>query len=549
MREEGRGAASARTLVCCLLWLLLLALPPGYCLAQNTRVDRPPRLLVQIVMGAVSPEQITAIWERLNPKGIPRLYAKGIVASDARYPQLVCNAPNGLATLMTGASPSRHGVIGNAWYSHVTGQLQTFAEDFSCHTLGAVGGSSAPSPKRLLVGTLVESWRQSYPHSQIYAFSLAPLEAILLGGRAANAAFWLDKATGKMVTTSYYTEALPEWMQRFNAGVATAQYLMRQWSPSPMRASAHPRARLPKGEGKTAPEIKVLGPKFTRLFYTPMGNSLLKDLLVLAVDKGGLGKGKPPALASLYLSSLEGISALYGPESPQMQDALLRFDSELADLIDYLDFAVGKKEYAIVLTSAYAAAPSPRDLEAQRIPAGIFNPDRALLMLNSYLGALYHDPKMALGYCGQQFYLNLQTIEARRISLETIVAQAAAFLQDMAGVAAVYPATALQWGSDANERIRRASEGFCNRRSGTLLVDLLPGWILAPKFSPKAANALCSTRPRVPLILYGWKLPHRIVVRRVSLRDVVPTLCHLFYLPTPNASEGTPLEGIADWDQ
>ena len=106
----------------------------------------------------------------------------------------------------------------------------------------------------------------------------------------------------------------------------------------------------------------------------PRGNTLLRDLLVAAIEGDRLGRNAEPDLLSVYFSPFENIATLYGPESMQYEDALFRFDAELAQLLDYLNATVGKKQYLLVLTSAYAASPSVEYLQAWRIPSGQFNP-------------------------------------------------------------------------------------------------------------------------------------------------------------------------------
>ncbi|PIE84237.1 MAG: hypothetical protein CSA07_03290 [Bacteroidia bacterium] len=522
-----------------MLLILLLCLPLGVG-AQNRRLDRPPKLLVEIVMGSLSPTLIDAVWEELSPGGLPRIYGQGVVAMDARYPHLVCNSTNGLGTLVSGANPSRHGMLADHWYSGINGRRMDLTHDAECHAVGVPADAYRLSPHRMLVGTLAESWRKAFPRARIYSLSLTPTEALILGGRAANAALWLDPKTGRLTTSSYYARHLPRWAEDFNQGQRAESYNSVPWS------QAEP------GEGKSGRksrrEVEVMGGKYQRLSYVPSGASLLKDLAVQAVEKDRLGQGPEPDLLAVYHSALEGIAALYGPESPQMKDAVLRFNGELAALVDYLDATLGRKGYLLVLTSAYAAPPAPRRLTRQRIPAGTFNPDRAVLMLNSYLQAIHKAKSLVLGYANQSIFLNEPLIADRHLNMEELQNLSAHFLSQMSGVATVYPAHRMQWGG-GNNRFLRAAAAFNPQRSGHLTIDLQPGWIVAPSFSPRAQSATSSYDPHVPLAFFGWKLPRKRLLHEVSMRDIVPTICGLYHIPVPNASEGGPLPGVANWDE
>ena len=59
--------------------------------------------------------------------------------------------------------------------------------------------------------------------AKLFGISLKDRAAILPSGHAANGAFWIDNATGRFVTSTYYTAKLPEWATKFNKGPRIAQ--------------------------------------------------------------------------------------------------------------------------------------------------------------------------------------------------------------------------------------------------------------------------------------------------------------------------------------
>ena len=42
------------------------------------------------------------------------------------------------------------------------------------------------------------------------------MEQYLPAGRAADAAYWYDNKTGDIITSTYYMQHLPQWIQAFN---------------------------------------------------------------------------------------------------------------------------------------------------------------------------------------------------------------------------------------------------------------------------------------------------------------------------------------------
>lgn len=521
----------------------------------NPRLDKPPKLVLQLVLGAMGSEVVDMHWEALSAGGLARIYSRGVVCQDAHYNHLLGNVSNGLATLATGADANQHGVIDASWFSHVTNIKERFIEDDFTHIIGSnqATGTGA-SPRKLLVSSLSDSWRQSYPTSRLYAVAYDANDAVLLGGRSADAALWFEPKSGNWVTSSYYSDALPLWVQSFNNKKLASTYSQTPWIVAPMspratsEALALQRRKDEKADTALRSEVNIPGLGYSRLAYTPSGNSMLRDLIMAAVEQDALGRGREPDLLSVYFTPFARITELYGAESAQFRDALLRFDKELASLLEYLDLTVGKKEYLVVLTSAYASAPSPWLLSQWQIPAGYFSPDKAVYILGSYLDALYGVKNAVIGYSAQSIYLNERVLEKSHLPLLQVEQTAAKFLEDMSGVAAVYPMHVIQWGGAGNKRIERALGGFHPKRSGHLLIDLMPGWVVQSSLSTKARNSNYTYEDRVPLVFYGWKLQPRKVATPVYVRDVAATLSRILFLREPNASIGNPVSGVGDWD-
>ncbi len=547
---------SASTFRSFAIFLFFSFLPFATCWgSSNPRLDKPPKLVLQLVLGSVTSEVVDMHWEALSAGGFARIYSRGVVCHDARYNHLVSNVSNGLATLSTGADVSQHGIIDASWYSHITNIKERFAEDDFTHVIGShlVTGAGV-SPRKLLVSSLTDAWRQSYPMARLYTMAYDANDAVLLAGRSADLALWFEPKSGNWVTSSYYANELPFWVQNFNEKNLAPIYSKATWEIAPMPASAATEAmalarrRGEKADTALRTELNVPGQAYSRLLYTPSGNSMLRDLIIAAIEQNALGRGSVPDLLSVYFTPFERLAELYGLESAQYRDALLRFDKELASLLEYLDYTVGKKEYLVVLTSAYATAPSPWLLSQWQIPSGYFSPDKAVYMLASYLDALYGVKNSVVGYTAQTIYLNETLFEKSHLPLLQVEQTAAKFLENLSGVAAVYPLQLVQWGGAANMRITRALGGFHPKRSGHLLIDLMPGWVVQSTLSTKARNSNVSYEDRIPLVFYGWKLQEKKVVTPVYVRDVVATLARLLFIREPNASVGKPIPGIGDWD-
>ncbi len=543
---------------------LCVALGPGLAVkGQNARMDRPPRLVVQLVMGGVRADALEVCWERFDPRGFPRLITRGTYCTDARQSQLIGDEASGVATLACGAAPSVHGVNSEYWFSRTRGVREYLIEDGGERCVGCEGERSGYSPRRMLVGTLGDAWRGAYPKAKIYALSLSATPAVVLGGRGADGAFWYSHAERRIVTSSYYGGGFPESIRGINDARRPSQMCEQAWIPAlpaeAMRAvtltaqsqdayadAMRALAQAVRQRG-VMPERDATGGTSKRLLFTPAGNSLLKQMAISLIGGERMGKDSVPDLLSVYFSSIARVNMLYGPESPQAEDALLRLNQDVADLLEYLDAAVGAGEYLVVLTSAYASDESPGYLKHLGIPHGVFSPQQALFLLNSYLGALYSNGRIALGCVGQQIYLDELAIEKLGVPIEEVEARASRFLRDMAGVSRVYTSSQLLQGEVSQGRMGRAQAGFHVKRSGNLVIDLQPGWIVESPTVPLAENTSCSYSERVPLVWFGWKLRAMRSPTRVRLEDVAPTLCELLHIAPPNASMGSPIEAVVGW--
>lgn len=542
---------------------LCVAVVPCVAAGQNRRMDRPPRVVVQLVMGGVRADALDVYWERLDPRGIPRLVNGGTYCTNARQPQLVGDEASGAATLASGATPSVHGVNAEYWFSRTQKIREYLASDKGERGIGSDRGRNGYSPRQMLVGTLGDAWRGAYPDAKIYSLSLSPTPGIVLGGRGADGVYWYDARARGMVSSSFYGAGLPEAIRAANDARRGVQMCEAAWVPLlPVREMRAVRltenrrgeyadamrafAREVQARGVMA-ERDVTGGKPMRLFYVPSGNTFLKSLAIALMKEKQMGKDDVPDLLSVYFSSLAGVNMLYGPESPQAEDALLRFNQDVADLLDFLDSFVGQGEYLVVLASAYASEESPGYLEYLGIPSGFFSPQQSLFLLNAYLGALYPHSHLAVGCVGQQIFLDELAIEKLGVSLEEVEARAARFLRDMAGISRVYTSTQLLQGEVTQGRMARAQAGFHAKRSGNLIIDLQPGWIAESPSEPLAENTSFSYADRVPLAMYGWRLRALRSPAPVRVEDVAPTLCELLHITPPNATTGKPIEAVVGW--
>jgi hypothetical protein len=193
-------------------------------LAHCERWFKPatPKLAVVIVVDQMRYDYLVR-FAGLFSGGFAKLLNEGAVFTNAHHDHAGTETAPGHATLLTGAFPSQHGIIGNAWNNRHTG-ARVYCVDDSGFALIKSGEQEAnalsregKSPKNLLRHTLGDWLKAKYPQAKVISIAGKDRSAILMAGFDADAAYWFHSATGGFVSSRYYLDALPAWLAKWNA--------------------------------------------------------------------------------------------------------------------------------------------------------------------------------------------------------------------------------------------------------------------------------------------------------------------------------------------
>src|SRR5687767_3401405 len=145
--------------------------------------------------------------------GFKRLLTGGAVFTDANLEHYPTVTAVGHATMLTGATPSVTGIIGNDWFDRASGASVTSVSDATVSVVGAPRADDAgsASPRRMLASTVADEIklasrapRGSAGAPRVIGISLKDRSAILAVGRGADAAYWWETKSGRFVTSTYY---------------------------------------------------------------------------------------------------------------------------------------------------------------------------------------------------------------------------------------------------------------------------------------------------------------------------------------------------------
>jgi len=450
------------------------------------------------------------------------------------------NSASGTATLLTGTDPSLHGIIGLSWWDRAQAKEVGCTADERETTLNGKTGTPGGSPRKLLSPTVGDQLRLiTNGRSQVYSVAANESTAILAAGYAGNGAFWFDDATGTMVSGSYYMPRLPEWVQQFNRNKPGREYARRNWvllkDPEAYGASHPDRDSLELGYGKgrnvfphvTAALVKEAG-DYGPLKTTPFINLLVREFAVSLLENSQAGRDESPDLVTVAFSSLDTRNSAFGPASVEMEDLYLRLDQEIASLIGFAEEKFGKDNLLLFLTSNVPASYPPELLKGRyRYPAGVFSPEKAAALMNSFLNITYGDLRWVSHTGSHQIYLDHSLIGINKIGLEEIRSTAAAFTGQFEGIAAALPAGSIRpWDgrSPGSEIIARS---FHPQRSGDVLFTLREGWQPTPGEDKPAYTA----DSQIPLLFWGCGIRPDTLAAPIDAIQLVPTLSQKAGIP------------------
>jgi predicted AlkP superfamily pyrophosphatase or phosphodiesterase len=523
---------------------------------EKTSADRP-KLIVGIVVEQMRQDYIERFWDNFSNDGLKKLVANGSYCRNANYNYSLTQTSPGYATIVTGAEPSEHGIVSDYWYNSLTGQKEVCIVDNKHYGIGNKHSSGNFSPKHMMSTTFADEAKLfNRGKSKIISISLSEYGAVLSGGFSADGVYWFDDYAGEWISSSYYMDNLPYWVDEINRKGTPDEYFTRTWEPLlPIDKynEVLPDSIIYKfgidGIYKTFPynysEMRKSVSKYELMKYIPEGNTLTTDMATAAIYNERLGKNSETDFLFVNYSASENIGKLYGPQSIEVQDIFLRLDKDIAHLIKVLEEAVGKDNFLLYLTSNHGIAEVPQYLIDNKIPAGNFKQHYILALLRSYVKAIYGEGDWILDYSNNQIYLNKILIEDAKISLSEFQEKVISFIINSNGISNAIGSHQFQNTIFQHGMPQKMQNSFNQKRSGDIMLSLKSGWIDDVPFSTNH-NSGYKYDTNVPLIWYGWKVKRQNVYSEVNITDIAPTISIILSTPPPPISTGKALNEIFD---
>jgi predicted AlkP superfamily pyrophosphatase or phosphodiesterase len=503
-------------------WILALsvALPLG---AQSPAKPQQPKLVLAIVIDQFRYDYLTRFHSEYTG-GFKQFFEHGAVFTNAHFEHVPTVTAVGHSTFLTGATPALSGIIGNEWWDRASSKRVTSVSDEATKLLGSTGEGS--SPNRLLPSTLGDEMKMSGKGGKVVGVSIKDRAAILPSGHMADGAYWFDGKTGNFVSSTYYFDALPEWVTQFNAARPADKYAGKQW--------------LGKAISST-PDAKF----YAELDATPWGNELILQFAEKAIVAEKLGASSKVDLLTVSFSANDYVGHALGPDSEEVHDMALRVDKLVGDLIRAAEAQAGAGRVLVVLTADHGVSPVPEVNQKRKMPGGRFDEKNELDTVEKALTARFKNSVAGVKwivYSGEgSLFLNQDPRLTGPIDIAEEERVAADAIRALPHVFRVYTRTQLMNGAILEDPVGvRMRNGFNQARSGNVMVMLDPYWMVSRAGTTHGAPFDYDTH--VPVLFLGSGIRAGRYHANIMLNDIAPTLATMLDVETPSGSIGRVLD-------
>ena len=519
---------------------------------NNAASPAKPKLVVGIVVDQMRWDYLYRYAEKYGQTGFKRLQ-KGYNCENTHIPYVPSITGPGHTCVYTGSVPAIHGIIGNEWYDRESRSVVNCVGDTNYKTIGAAGNEGKVSPNRLLTTTVTDELRMATNfHSKVIGIAAKDRGAILPAGHSANAAYFFDGHSGNWVSSSYYMDTLPAWVNSFNAQKMPAKYLAKNWNTlldikqyTESTNDDEPYERTFKAEDKPVfPHIlaDAVAKDPGVLIGTPWGNTMTFDFAKAVINGERMGKGAYTDFLAMSCSSTDYVGHQFGPNSIEAEDCYLRFDRDLGEFLSYLDKQVGVGNYTVFLTADHGASHSPGFNQEHKMPEGTYLGDSLVKMSTTFLQQKYGVDSLIEKYTSMQLYINYDRIKSHNLNAETIRKDLVQYLLTQKGMSKVIDLAEVTTLSLPLPYREAFTNGYNQKRSGDIQVVFEPGYMEGYK-KGTTHSAVYAYDTHIPLLWYGCGVKPGYDYSQIYMTDIAATLAAMLHIQEPSGCIGKPITG------
>ena len=325
-----------------------------------------PKLVVVLVIDQFRGDYLDRYRDDFKTaNGFDLFLKRGAYFTDCYYDYANTMTAPGHSTIGTGAYTNGHGISLNEWWDlkRSTTHAVSSVEDERYAIVGDVDSKEVgASPRNELASTLGdEVVLATRGQAKLFGVSMKDRAAILTSGHASKGAFWLDHASGKFISSTYWSTQLPAWAEAFNTS-GRRDEAMRE-------AGARP------------------GHFYSEVGKTPASVSYLLDFAKALVAGEQMGRHDVTDVLTISISSTDILGHAVGPDAPEQRAMIDAVDVDLDGFFTWLDKHVdgGMGNVWVALTGDHGVAPVPGVAAKLGMPAAMFDTKKLTAELNAGL--------------------------------------------------------------------------------------------------------------------------------------------------------------------
>ncbi|MEP4485309.1 MAG: alkaline phosphatase family protein [Halioglobus sp.] len=527
------------------------------------------KLVVQITVDQLRGDAVNRFEENFTSSGFRYFRDRGLHYVNAHYPYSDTETAPGHASLATGAMPSIHGIVSNDWLNPTTGEFVYNTEDDRHSYIGMEPRrNQGVSPKNMLSSTFGDELVfDSAGRSRSFSVSSKDRGAILPGGHAGKA-FWFSNRSATMVSSTYYYDAYPEWVVSWNAAKPASKFSEKSWS------LLYPKERYLARDRDDRPfEVDALGlgrvfphsfPAMSSktfpvaLYLTPMADIITLGFAKTLIDEEQVGQRGFVDYLAVSFSAPDIAGHLFGQASLEYEDAVLRTDQNIADLLQHLDDRVGLENILIVLSADHGGAEAPEYVASKGFPAGRLPLDwvRSGTLLNKPMKERFGRDDLIAGHSHPYIYLNAAVLAEAELETADVEQFVANELVKVEGIRAAYTKSQIQTGNlPDTPLVQQVIRNFHPERSGNVHYIQDQYWFVhsSEEAEKLGVSSLASIHGSpwsydtyVPVMFVGPGVPNKRVSRRISPLDIAPTLSSFLGIKAPSGTTANVLVEVVE---
>jgi len=521
------------------------------CISGANAQPARPKLVVGLVVDQMRWDYLYRFSNRYCDGGIKRLLGEGFSCENTFIPHIPSVTAIGHTCIYTGTVPSIHGIAGNYFYKD--GKKTYCLNDNTVKPVGFDDKGGQVSPRNLMVTTIGDELRAATNNrSKVISVSLKDRAAILPGGRNPNAAYWHDINSGRFVTSSYYMDKLPQWVDDFNKAKRADKYLSGKWetlypidtyTESTADETVYEKG-IVDGEKAVLPlDLKPLAKKHGHgiLCSTPFGNDLVFDMARAAIEGEELGNRGETDMLAISCSSTDLIGHQVGVRAIEVEDTYLRLDKAIADFLSYLDSKVGRGNYLVFLSADHGAMDNPQYLLDNRIDAGVWNERQAKKDIEAALKVKFPNVSgLVKAVMNYQVFFDTDLIDSLGLDYDAVKEVAVKTLKRNKKVLYACDMDKASVESIPEKVKMRIINGYNRERSGGVQIITKPGFddggmkgTTHGMWNPYDTH--------IPLVFMGWGIEHGTTTKECYMTDIAPTIAALLHIQMPSGCVGEPI--------